>query len=622
MIGTLDISLNAKSPNLPLFPLRSFVNSPSSLRIANVPRRVGNWCIDSVYIVAVYPDGTIKTASCVLVGGVWVGTIDGTPISGKSENGYTIFADGTDEKKNAVTGYVLGKGDIEILEADGSLSPDAARYYVKLLSAEAEEPREGDLYPTAGGYAIWQGGAAHTLGTPLEQISAIVDSAVSSKADLSALDDYAKIDGLSAKADLSALDEKADLSALPSKTSQLTNDSGFITSAQVEPEGAKAGYAKNSYWAMLVPEMNTVGGEPNTANFFSVKPSDNEKGSAATVTIQTYDSWFLSYYNGTTFDPPIELKWGYCTEVYIITNGRKRKKTINSNAWFAQVGDEHNYVIKAVEGPNYYVPVDSMIIDNTEHPVTYDYWKNQIETIDGQSGVMTCTRISYAPLHPYYELAYRDEVSSKADLSALDVKADLSALNGKQDKLTNTQISAINAEADERQTIVEYDNIQTMRYDIYGTITIDDIRVQGSNILGVKLGRGVTSIGTETFMNSPQLLVIKIPDTVERIQTNAFTTSNLPVVDIPDSVTTIDDYAFSGSYIQSITLGSGVESIGQGAFDNCSYLTSLVFEGKTLEEVEEMENYPWGISDTSIIRTFNVASQEWVLEQLAALTQQ
>ena len=440
MIGTLDISLNAKSPNLPLFPLRSFVNSPSSLRIANVPRRVGNWCIDSVYIVAVYPDGTIKTASCVLVGGVWVGTIEGTPTSGKSENGYTIFADGTDENKNAVTGYVLGKGDIEILEADGSLSPDAARYYVKLLSAEAEEPREGDLYPTAGGYAIWQGGAAHTLGTPIEQISALVDSAVSSKADLSALDDYAKIDGLSAKADLSALDDyakidglsaKADLSALPSKTSQLSNDSGFITSAQVKPSPL-AGYAENSYWAMLVPEVNTVGGEPNTANFFSVKPSDNEKGSAATVTIQTYDSWFLSYYNGTTFDPPIELKWGYCTSVYtwITIGGRRmrRTQTINSNAWFVQL-DEHNYVIKAVEGPNYYVPVDSLIIDNTEHPVTYNYWKTQIETIDGQSGVMTCTRISYAPRHPFYELAYRDEVSSKADLSALDEKADLSALS-------------------------------------------------------------------------------------------------------------------------------------------------------------------------------------------------
>ena len=32
-----------------------------------------------------------------------------------------------------------------------------------------------------------------------------------------------------------------------------------------------------------------------------------------------------------------------------------------------------------------------------------------------------------------------------------------------------------------------------------------------------------------------------------------------------------------------------------------------------------MENYPCGISDTSIIKTWNAASQEWVLEQLSAL---
>ena len=32
-----------------------------------------------------------------------------------------------------------------------------------------------------------------------------------------------------------------------------------------------------------------------------------------------------------------------------------------------------------------------------------------------------------------------------------------------------------------------------------------------------------------------------------------------------------------------------------------------------------MANYPWGITDTSIIKTWNAASQELVLEQLTAL---
>ncbi len=123
----------------------------------------------------------------MLVGGIWVGTIQGTSTSGTSKNGYTIFADGTDENGNNVTGYILGKGDIEILEADGTMSPDPTRYYVKLLSAEATQPREGDMYPTDEGYVIWQDGQANLLGTPFEQITAYVDSTISSKADLSAI---------------------------------------------------------------------------------------------------------------------------------------------------------------------------------------------------------------------------------------------------------------------------------------------------------------------------------------------------------------------------------------------------------------------------------------------------
>lgn len=138
MIGTLDVECQAKNPNLPLAPMTAFVNSPSSLRIRNVPKRIGDWCIRNVYVTCVYPDGTTKSVQCVFVGGIWVGTIQGTSTSGTSTNGYTIFADGTDENGNNVTGYILGKGDINILEADGTLSPDPARYYVKLLSAEAE----------------------------------------------------------------------------------------------------------------------------------------------------------------------------------------------------------------------------------------------------------------------------------------------------------------------------------------------------------------------------------------------------------------------------------------------------------------------------------------------------
>ena len=166
MIGVIDVSINAANPSMPLYPVRAFKNSPSSIRLRNVPKRIGNWNINSVQIVAAYPDSSIKTASCVLTGSVWVGTIEGCPISGRSENGFTVFASGIDENGNPVSNYVLGKGLIEILEGDGTITPDAPSYYVHLFDEEPEEPREGDMYPatSSSGYVIWQDGEAHPLG--------------------------------------------------------------------------------------------------------------------------------------------------------------------------------------------------------------------------------------------------------------------------------------------------------------------------------------------------------------------------------------------------------------------------------------------------------------------------
>lgn len=190
MIGTIQIEVNAKNPNMPLWPLRSYVDSPSSLRIANVPKKIGNWQITSVNFQVTYPDGAIASADCVLVGGVWVGTVDGTSTPGKSDFGYAIYASGIDEHGNPVTGYCLGKGDVEILDDEGSISPSEHVTYTTLLSAMPENPKDGYIFPLSGEYYIWQNGQANLLGTPFEQISAYVESAVSAKADLSTLEDY------------------------------------------------------------------------------------------------------------------------------------------------------------------------------------------------------------------------------------------------------------------------------------------------------------------------------------------------------------------------------------------------------------------------------------------------
>lgn len=171
MIGVIDIEVQAANPSMPLYPVRAFVNSPSSLRIRNVPKKIGSWQITAVRLVAAYPDNSIKTTNCILVGGVWVGTIDGSTVAGTSQNGYTVYADGKDENGDDVTGYCLGKGDITILDADGTITPGETAYYVHMLSAEPATPKEGDLWPlSSGGYAIFQNGEARSLGLTEEDL--------------------------------------------------------------------------------------------------------------------------------------------------------------------------------------------------------------------------------------------------------------------------------------------------------------------------------------------------------------------------------------------------------------------------------------------------------------------
>lgn len=67
-------------------------------------------------------------------------------------------------------------------------------------------------------------------------------------------------------------------------------------------------------------------------------------------------------------------------------------------------------------------------------------------------------------------------------------------------------------------------------------------------------------------------------------------------------MTSIGGGAFDSCYdLTSVTIPNSVTSIGELAFKDCSGLTSVTFLGKTLAQVQEMNNYnSWGI-DPSII---------------------
>lgn len=244
----------------------------------------------------------------------------------------------------------------------------------------------------------------------------------------------------------------------------------------------------------------------------------------------------------------------------------------------------------------------------------------------------------------------------------------------KQDTLTSAQLSNIARVPyiDPANTIVTFDDDSVGVYNVVGELTQDIKqeweRLAGAYVKDIKIGTNVNALGNSVFYRAYNSILtsVTIPDSVTSIGSGAFSgctsltkvtipnsvtnianstffgCSNLTSVTIPNGVTSIEGFAFRSctslssvaipesttnigenafrqSGITNITIPNSISSIGTNAFLDCTNLTSLTFKGKTLAEVQAMSNYPWGISDTSIIKTWNDASQEWVLEQIAAL---
>ena len=145
MIATIDIKVNAAHPNIPLAPLYAFVGSPSSVRIRNVPQRVGKWQIDAVSVTVALPDNSSTTVPAVAVCGCWVATLPSCDVTGYCASGLQITASGTDENGAAVTGYCLGVGDVTILPRDATAVSNGTRYYLHYVAEQPEHPNPGDM---------------------------------------------------------------------------------------------------------------------------------------------------------------------------------------------------------------------------------------------------------------------------------------------------------------------------------------------------------------------------------------------------------------------------------------------------------------------------------------------
>ena len=157
MITTQEVKIQAQHPSMPLNPFTAFKGSPSSIRVLDVPKKIGLWNITSVQIQVTYPDSHIVSKECVRTGNVWVGTLEGTSSVGQVCKGYQITASGIDEDGNEISGYVLGVGDIVIMDIDGSIFPNESADIVRIFDSVPNNPKIGDVYLDGIALMIYDG---------------------------------------------------------------------------------------------------------------------------------------------------------------------------------------------------------------------------------------------------------------------------------------------------------------------------------------------------------------------------------------------------------------------------------------------------------------------------------
>ena len=130
-----------------------------------------------------------------------------------------------------------------------------------------------------------------------------------------------------------------------------------------------------------------------------------------------------------------------------------------------------------------------------------------------------------------------------------------------------------------------------------------------TSLISVTMPDSITSLGYMIFNGCTSLANVNISNSVTVIPQGMFMScESLTSISIPSRVTTIEDSVFTECRgLTSVTIPDSVKSIGGSTFYNCSGLTSVTFLGKTMQEVQDIEDeygrklYPWGISDTSII---------------------
>ena len=107
-------------------------------------------------------------------------------------------------------------------------------------------------------------------------------------------------------------------------------------------------------------------------------------------------------------------------------------------------------------------------------------------------------------------------------------------------------------------------------------LEVADEGFAGEPITGLVCYAPLRTIGERAFMNCRKLSSVTLPDTLEKIEAEAFSTSAITSISIPDSVKEIGGYTFyQCDMLKIVEVGAGLQSVGEYDFWNCGQLTVI-----------------------------------------------
>ena len=328
-------------------------------------------------------------------------------------------------------------------------------------------------------------------------------SQLSNKADTSALTAYATADSLSSyytKSETSSateiqsvVDAKADISSVPTKTTDLSNDSGYITSVDVNVPAPTSywggkGWAQKSLTAQYL--INVTGFATPVDNLKTIILYD---GQPLVQTLE-YSSWALTKWYDYEYDTPLNLEGPkYVDTLSWRVGARPVKAYVGSYCWIYS-GGSYFYVLKAEETANGGFQPTSIARVSSASPTWLDVTLNEgqysIETVGGETSQVVCTRDYVNPRSSVRNIAYEDDVSSMISASLSGVVDDVQQLSSSTSSLS-TAVSAVSADVSNLNTAVSQLSTRTdgeafplaMRVapDSNGTVNLSSMLVKAVN---------------------------------------------------------------------------------------------------------------------------------------------